>query len=109
MARLRSTGSADSSGSPHAGRATSSVRSSGSLAVSLVTGGCVLALTIIARYGLHAELDFMSQYAPVWVFSAYLGTKHRRGRAHTRSSTLFWTLAIVAVTTAVIAVHALRS
>jgi len=109
MARLRSTGSADSSGSPHAGRATSSVKSAGSLAVSLVTGGCVLALTIIAKYGLNAELDFISQYAPVWVFSAYLGTKHRRGQAHTRSSTLFWILAIVAATAGVLAVHALRS
>ena len=66
----------------------------------------MLVLAVVSRYALETELDFMSLYAPVWVFSAYLGMRHGRRTSRARSSTLFWVLAIVAVTAAVLAIHA---
>lgn len=126
MARSSSTGSTGSSGGlparndsartaePQAGstppsqkRRLSGARQNGSLMVSLVTGGCILALTIIARYVLDAELDFISQFAPVWVFCVYLGVGKRPESSATRWSGLVWSLAIAAVTVAVLAVYAI--
>jgi len=95
MARSSSTGSTSSRNSR-----------SRPVVVYLVTGICVLGLTIVTKYALDTELDFVSQFAPVWVFIAWLGTSSRRGESRARGSVLSWTLAIVLVTVAVLVIHA---
>lgn len=83
----------------HTGASGSYIRS---VVVSLVSGVCLLALTIVSKYALDVELDFASQFAPVWVYCAYLGTRVRDRQPHT----VLWTLTTVVVTAAVLLVHA---
>ena len=71
--------------------------------VSLVTAACILALAIMAKNVIKVELDFVSQYGPFWMYMAYIGTKEQKARC----STLFWSLAIILVTAAILAVYAL--
>ncbi len=73
------------------------------LKISLVTAFCILALAIIAKNILMVQLDFVSQYGPVWMYMAYIGAKEQKARC----STLFWSLAIILVTAAILAVYAL--
>ena len=40
--------------------------------VSLVAGGCLLAEAVIAKNVIDVELDFFSQFVPMWIFIAYL-------------------------------------
>jgi len=72
-----------------------------------VTGVCILALAVISKYVINVELDFISQYAPVWIFIAYIITKDKAGKSRICSSLLFWSLAIIVVTIAVLVVYAL--
>ena len=73
--------------------------------VSLVTGGCILALAIISKYVIDVELDFISQYGPVWIFIAYIGTKGKAEKSRICASPLFWSLAIIIVTVAILAIY----
>ncbi len=43
--------------------------------VSLVTAVCILALAIILKNILHVQIDFISQYGPVWMLITYLITR----------------------------------
>lgn len=40
--------------------------------VSLVAAGCLLVEAVIAKNVLDVDLDFFSQFAPMWIFVAYL-------------------------------------
>ncbi|KPL22276.1 MAG: hypothetical protein AMJ93_07585 [Anaerolineae bacterium SM23_84] len=75
----------------------------GDVQVSLVTGLCILVLAVASKWIVHAELDFVSQYAPVWVYIAYILSPSRDEESHRRSK--FWSVAIILVTLAVIAVY----
>jgi hypothetical protein len=69
--------------------------------VALVTAVCLLAQAVIARNVLDVALGFMSQSAPLWVFIAYLATGLRD-----RAGGIAFTIVIVAVTSAVLILHA---
>jgi len=71
-----------------------------------VTAVCILALAVISKYVINVELDFISQYGPVWIFIAYIITRDKAGKSRTCSSPLFWSLAIVFVTIAILVVYA---
>lgn len=72
--------------------------------VSIVTAVCILLLAIISKYAIQAELDFVSQYGPVWIYIAYITTKDRtKQRAH--SMWLFWALAEIAATIAILVLY----
>jgi len=75
------------------------------LVVSLVTGACILALAIVSKYFLNREMDFISQYGPVWVYIAYVISD--REDKDTPRGRLFWSLAIAIATLAIIVVYAL--
>ena len=75
--------------------------------VSLVAAICVLALAIISKYVINAELDFVSQYGPVWIFIAYIGTKSKKAKSRICDSSLFWSLAMIFVTVAILLIYAL--
>lgn len=75
------------------------------LTVSLVTGVCILALAIVSKYFLDVELDFISQYGPVWIYIAYIIAKDEARRS--KRSTLFWSAAIVLATLAILALYAI--
>ena len=40
--------------------------------VALVTAACLLVEAVIAKNVIDVELDFFSQFAPLWIFIAYL-------------------------------------
>lgn len=75
--------------------------------VSLVTGVCILALAITSKYVLRVELDFISQYGPVWLFMVYIAGKDKAGRSKVSGSALFWSAAIIVVTLAILTVYAI--
>ena len=56
--------------------------------VSLVTAVCILALAVIPKYVLKVQLDFITQYGPVWVYIAYIITKDKDKKSK------YWSLAI---------------
>lgn len=73
--------------------------------VSLVTAVCILGLAIVSKNVLNVQLDFISLYGPVWVYIVYIITRDKTGKSKTCSSPLFWSLAIIAVTLAILAVY----
>jgi len=75
--------------------------------VSLVTAACVLLLAIVSKNILKAQLDFISLYGPVWVFIAYIITKDKVKKSKICCSPLFWSLAILFVTLAILILYAL--
>lgn len=75
--------------------------------VSLVAVICILALAAISKNVLQAQLDFISLYGPVWVYIAYIVTRDKQKESKVCSSPLFWSLAIVFVTLAIIVVYAI--
>lgn len=77
-------------------RLTSEVR------VALVTGVALLAQAIIAKNVLDVELDFVSQYAALWVFIVYLVSGTR-----SRSAEIGTIVVVVAVVCAVLGLYAL--
>ena len=80
------------------------MRLTGDLTVSLVTAVCILALAIVSKYFLDVELDFVSQYGPVWIYIVYVIGKDEARRS--KRSTLFWSSTIVVATLAILAVYA---
>jgi hypothetical protein len=77
----------------------------GEVQVSLVTAVCILALAVASKWIVHTELDFVSQYAPVWIYIVYIISRGRNEESERQPK--FWSLAIIFVTLAVIAVYAL--
>ena len=75
--------------------------------VSLVTGVCVLALAVVSKYFIDTELDFISQYGPVWIFIVYIITRDRAEKSGVSGSPLFWSLAIIIATLAIVVVYAI--
>lgn len=78
---------------------------SSEIKVSLVAGVCVLALAIISRYFLNAELDFVSQYGPVWIYITYVITRNKQEKPKARNRPLFWSLAIIIATALILVVY----
>lgn len=74
--------------------------------VSLVTAACILALAIVSKNVLHVQLDIISIYGPVWIYIAYVSTRGSAKKSKWRDSTLYWSLLIVAVTAAILALYA---
>ena len=77
------------------------------LMVSLVTGACILVLAVVSKYVLDVELDFVSQYGPVWMYIAYIIMKDSAKDSAGGRRVLFWSTAIILVTVAILAVYAL--
>jgi hypothetical protein len=69
--------------------------------VSLVTAVCILALAIISKNVLNVQLDFITQYGPVWVYMAYIGTKDKTKKLK------YWSLVIILVTIATLVLYAI--
>jgi hypothetical protein len=63
------------------------MRLSGDVILSLLTGFCLLALAMISKYVLNAQLDFVSLYGPAWVFIAYVITRDKAKKARIRTVT----------------------
>lgn len=75
------------------------------LTVSIVTAVCILALAVVSKYFLDVELDFVSQYGPVWIYIVYVIGKDEAKRS--QRSTLFWSAAIIVATVAILVVYAI--
>jgi len=69
--------------------------------VSLVTAVCILALAIISKNVLNVQLDFITQYGPVWVYIAYISTKDKTKKSK------YWSLVIILVTIATLILYAI--
>jgi len=76
------------------------IKLSDEVKVSLVTAVCILALAVISKEVLHMQLDFVSQYAPLWMFIAYIIVKDKC------KNPFFWSLAIILITSAILILHA---
>jgi len=57
-----------------------SMKLANEIKISLVTVVCILALTVISKNILHVQMDFISQYAPIWMFVVYIITRERKQR-----------------------------
>jgi hypothetical protein len=75
--------------------------------VSFVTAVCILALAIISKNILNVQLDLISQYGPVWMLIAYLSTKDTNKKSKICCSPLFWSVAIILVTAAILVIYAI--
>jgi hypothetical protein len=75
--------------------------------VSLVTAICIVGLAVISKNVLHVQLDFVFLYGPVWIFIAYTISKDKARKSKTCSSALFWSVAIILVTVAILVVYAI--
>lgn len=75
--------------------------------LSLVTAGCILSLAIISKNILNVQLDFISLYAPVWMFIAYIITKDEVKNSKICSNSVFWAVAIIAVTVSILILYAI--
>jgi|Deesub1362B_J571_1020462.scaffolds.fasta_scaffold01444_8 hypothetical protein len=84
-----------------------SIKLSNEVKVSLVTAVCILALTAISKNIIHAQIDFISQFAPVWMFVTYIITREKAKVSKICDSPLFWSTAIVLVTLAILIVYAI--
>ncbi len=71
--------------------------------VSIVTAACILALAVITKNVLDVQLDFISQYAPSWMFIVYIITRGQEKKF--RHEALYWSAAIIAVTAAVLVLY----
>jgi hypothetical protein len=80
---------------------------SNNVKVSLVTAVCILVLAVISRKIINVQLDFVSLYGPVWVYMAYIISRDKTKKSKICSSPLFWSLAIIFVTLAVLIVYAI--
>lgn len=69
--------------------------------VSLVAGACLLAEAVIAKNVIDVELDFVSQFAPMWIFIAYLVSGLRD-----RTSELAFITMIILATAAILVLYA---
>jgi len=73
--------------------------------LSLVTAACVLALAVASKWLSARPIDLVVQFAPIWVYCAYLATRQRAGGGSRRRA-LGWSLLLVAITAAVVFVYA---
>ena len=69
--------------------------------VSLVAAACLLVEAVIAKNVIDVELDFFSQFAPMWIFVAYLVSGLRD-----RASEIAFIVAIILATAAVLVLYA---
>ncbi|MDI6886490.1 MAG: hypothetical protein QMD22_09185 [archaeon] len=75
--------------------------------VALVTAVCILGLAVLSKYVINVELDFISQYGPVWMFMVYVITKEKAKKSKICCTTLFWSLTIILVTVAILVIYAI--
>lgn len=71
------------------------------LTVALVAAACMLVQAVIAKNLIDVEMDFFSQFVPLWIFIAYLVSGLRD-----RKSAIAFTVAIILSTVAVLVVYA---
>lgn len=69
--------------------------------VSFVTAACVLVEAVIAKNVIDVELDFFSQFAPLWIFIAYLVSGLRD-----RMSEVAFIAVIILATAAILVLYA---
>ncbi|MCD6590592.1 MAG: hypothetical protein J7K72_01325 [Candidatus Aenigmarchaeota archaeon] len=74
--------------------------------ISLIAVICILVLTIISKNILHVQLDFISQYGPLWVYIVYIISRDKTRQSKICSNPLSWSLAIIFVTLAILALYA---
>ena len=70
--------------------------------VALVAAACLLVEAVVAKNVIEAELDFFSQFAPLWIFIAYLVSGLRD-----RTSEIAFIAVIILATAAVLILYAL--
>ncbi len=83
------------------------MKPSNEIKVSLVTAVCILVLAVISRKVINVQLDFVSLYGPVWIYIAYIISKDKTRKSKTCSSPLFWSLAIILATLAILVLYAI--
>ena len=69
--------------------------------VALVAAACLLVEAVIAKNVIEVELDFFSQFAPLWIFIAYLVSG-----LHDRTSEIAFIAVIILATAAILVLHA---
>ncbi len=69
--------------------------------VSLVAAACLLLEAVIAKNVIEVELDFFSQFVPLWIFIAYLVSGLRD-----RTSEIAFSAVIILATAAVLVLYA---
>ncbi len=67
------------------------------ITVALVAAACLLVEAVIAKNVIDVELDFFSQFAPLWIFIAYLvsGLRDRRSEIAFVAATVLATAAVL--------------
>jgi hypothetical protein len=74
--------------------------------VALVTAACIILLAVVFKNIIRADVDFLIINSPSYIFIAYIVTWGQKKESKC-SSPLYWSLAIAAVTLAVILIYAL--
>lgn len=69
--------------------------------VSFVAAACLLVEAVIAKNVIEVELDFFSQFAPMWIFIAYLVSGLRD-----RTSEIAFIAVIILATAAILVLYA---
>ncbi len=69
--------------------------------VALVAAACLLVAAVVAKNVLEVELDFVSQFAALWILLAYQLSGRRD-----RTSEIAFTAVIILVTVAILVLYA---
>jgi len=74
--------------------------------VALVTTACIILLAVVLKNIIRVEADSLITNSPSYVFIAYIVTWGQKKESRCKSP-LYWSLAVVAVTLAVILIYVL--
>ena len=86
---------------PHGGASWAHQICEPEVVVSRVAGACLLVEAVIAKNVIDVELDFFSQFAPLWIFIAYLVSGLRD-----RTSEIAFITVIILATAAILVSYA---
>jgi hypothetical protein len=86
---------------PHGGVSWRRQMSDPVVVVSLFAAACLLVEAVIAKNVIDVELDFFSQFVPMWIFIAYLVSGLRD-----RTSEIAFIAVIILATAAVLVLYA---
>ncbi len=75
--------------------------------VALITGVCIIALSVILKRVLHVEVDSLIVNSPAFLFIGYIMINEKTKKSAKGSKPLLWSLGIIFITALIILINAI--